>query len=469
MRRLLLGAALALLVLAAPAGAHPLGNFSVNHLTVVRVSSDRVDVRYVLDQAEIPTFQERGLPAARVLARKRADIARGVTLTVAGRPVALILRPGGRITFPRGAGGLHTTRVEVLLSARVAPRGAVAVRDATFAGRVGWRAVLAEPGRGTAVRSDVTSADPTRRLRVYPSALLSSPANRTVAHLRVRAGAGTVTAPRGDGSQATTTDRGAGDGLGSVFERAADGQGVLLLLLLAAFGWGAVHALSPGHGKAMVAAYLVGTRGTARHAVALGLTVTVTHTIGVFALGAVALALSAYVLPEQLYPWLNLASGLLVLGVGASVVRSRVRRARAPAHEHHHHDHDDSHSHDHDHGHDHGHGHHHHDHADLRPRALLAMGASAGLIPCPSALVVLLGAVAQHQIGLGMVLIVAFSAGLAATLTGLGLLVVAAGRVSTRLSGARAGRVLAVLPALSAVAIVAVGLALTAQAVPKVL
>ena len=128
--------------------------------------------------------------------------------------------------------------------------------------------------------------------------------------------------------------------------------------------------------------------------------------------------------------------------------------------EHHEHDH-------HDHGHGHGHG--HHDHGDLRPRALLAMGASAGLIPCPSALVVLLGAVAQHQIGLGMVLIVAFSAGLAATLTGLGLLVVAAGRVSTRLSGARAGRVLAVLPALSAIAIVAVGVTLTAQAVPKVL
>jgi nickel/cobalt exporter len=466
MRRLLLVATLALLALAAPAGAHPLGNFSINHLAVVRVSSDRVDVRYVLDQAEIPTFQERGLPPARVLERKRAEVARGVTLTVGGRPAALTLRPGGRIGFPRGAGALHTTRVELLLSAKVASRGAVVVRDATFAGRVGWRAVLAAPGRGTAVRSDVTSADPTRRLRVYPSALLTSPANRTVAHLRVRAGAGTVTAPRGDGSQATTTDRGAGDGLGSVFERAAAGQGVLLLLLLAAFGWGAVHALSPGHGKAMVAAYLVGTRGTARHAVALGLTVTVTHTIGVFALGAVALALSAYVLPEQLYPWLNLVSGLLVLGVGASVVRSRVRRARAPAHEHHH-DHD--HEHEPNHGHGHDHGHHHHDHADLRPRALLAMGASAGLIPCPSALVVLLGAVAQHQIGLGMVLIVAFSAGLAATLTGLGLLVVAAGRVSTRLSGARASRVLAVLPALSAVAIVAVGLALTAQAVPRVL
>jgi nickel/cobalt transporter (NicO) family protein len=459
--RVLLAAALALwaLALAAPAGAHPLGNFSVNHLTVVRASSDRVDVRYVLDQAEIPTFRERGLAPARVLERKRAEVARGVTLTVGGRPAALTLRPGGRISFPRGAGGLHTTRVELLLSARVAPRGAVAVRDDTFAGRVGWRAVLAEPGRGTAVRSDVTSADPTRRLRVYPTALLASPADRTVAHLRVSPGSGTVTAPRGDGGGGTTTtDRGAGDRFGSVFERAAAGQGVLMLLLLAAFGWGAVHALSPGHGKAMVAAYLVGARGTARHAVALGLTVTVTHTIGVFALGAVALALSAYVLPEDLYPWLNLVSGLLVLGVGASVVRARVRRARTPA----------QHDHGHDHHHDHDH-HDHHDHGDLRPRALLAMGASAGLIPCPSALVVLLGAVAQHQIGLGLVLIVAFSAGLAATLTALGLLVVAAGRVSARVSGARAGRILAVLPALSAIAIVAVGVALTAQAVPKVL
>jgi nickel/cobalt exporter len=465
--RVVLAAALALWALApaAPAGAHPLGNFSVNHLTVVRASSDRVDVRYVLDQAEVPTFRERGLAPARVLERKRTEVARGVTLTVGGWPAALALRPGGRISFPRGAGGLHTTRVELLLSARVAPRGAVVVRDATFAGRVGWRAVLAEPGRGTAVRSDVTSADPTRRLRVYPTALLASPADRTVAHLRVSPGSGTVTAPRGDGGGGTTTtDRGAGDRFGSVFERAAAGQGVLVLLLLAAFGWGAVHALSPGHGKAMVAAYLVGARGTARHAVALGLTVTVTHTIGVFALGAVALALSAYVLPEDLYPWLNLVSGLLVLGVGASVVRARVRRARAPAHHDHGHDHHHGHGH---HTHDHGHG--HHDHGDLRPRALLAMGASAGLIPCPSALVVLLGAVAQHQIGLGLVLIVAFSAGLAATLTGLGLLVVAAGRVSARVSGARAGRILAVLPALSAIAIVAVGLALTAQAVPKVL
>src|SRR5204862_3912418 len=138
MRRVLLGAAVALLALAlaAPAGAHPLGNFSVNHLTVVRASSDRVDVRYVLDQAEIPTFRERGLAPGRVLERKRAEVARGVTLTVGGRPVALAMRPGGRISFPRGAGGLHNARVELLLSARVALRGAVVIRDKSYAVRV---------------------------------------------------------------------------------------------------------------------------------------------------------------------------------------------------------------------------------------------------------------------------------------------------------------------------------------------
>jgi nickel/cobalt transporter (NicO) family protein len=445
-------AGLALLMPAAPAGAHPLGNFSVNHLAVVRVSSDRVDVRYVLDQAEIPTFQERGLRPAQVLARKRAVAARGVTLTVDGRPVRLGLAPGGAITHPMGQGGLRTTRVELLLHARTATGGAVVLRDATFADRVGWKAVIVAPGRGTAVHTDVTAADPTQRLRRYPTALLSSPAARPVAHLRVRLGAGTVSAPEGDGRQATSTDRGAGDGLASLFERAAAGQGLLLVFLLTAFGWGAVHALSPGHGKAMVAAYLVGTRGRSRHALALGVTVTVTHTIGVFALGLVTLALSQYVLPEHLYPWLNLLSGLLVLGVGAAVLRGRFRHAHRHHHDHHHHGADE----------------HHHEHApsELRPRALVAMGISAGLIPCPSALVVLLGAVAQHQIALGLVLICAFSAGLAATLTGLGLAVVHAARLAPRLR--LDGRAVAVLPALSAVAIVAVGLALTAQAVPRV-
>ena len=245
------------------------------------------------------------------------------------------------------------------------------------------------------------------------------------------------------------------DGLTKAFSDAAAGRGVLLILLLTAFAWGAFHALSPGHGKAMVAAYLVGTRGTARHAVALGATVTVTHTIGVFALGAVALLLSQYVLPEELYPWLNLASGTLVLVVGVGVLRARLRHRRR----HHHH-----------HGHVHSHGggkaHSHAPPETLSWRGLVAMGASAGLIPCPSALVVLLGAIAQGQIALGMLLIVAFSVGLAATLTLLGLAVVYAGKALTRMP--IPGRVTAALPTVSALLIVAVGLVLTVQAVPQV-
>jgi len=454
MRRALLLTVLLVTALPAGAQAHPLGNFSVNHLTVVRVSEQRVDVRYVLDQAEIPTFQERGRSRAEVVAAKRAEAARGLRLTVAGRVVPLRLLSGGRLELLPGQGGLRTTRVELRLRAEVAARGAVVVRDGTFPGRVGWRAVVVRPGAGTAVRSDVPSADPTRGLRVYPADVLSSPADRVVARLAVRPGAGTVSAPDGERTGAVAS-RPAEDGLAGAFKRAADGQGVLLLLLLAAFGWGALHALSPGHGKAMVAAYLVGTRGRPRHAVALGATVTVTHTIGVFALGLVTLALSDVVLPEDLFPWLELASGLLVVGVGAAVMRARLRaarHARAHHHGHHHHHHD---------GHD-----HHHAEA-ITPRGLLAMGASAGLIPCPSALVVLLAAIGQHQVGLGMLLIVAFSIGLAATLTALGLAVVWAGRAAGRLRlPPRMAAAAAALPAASALVIIAAGALLTARAVP---
>jgi ABC-type nickel/cobalt efflux system permease component RcnA len=235
---------------------------------------------------------------------------------------------------------------------------------------------------------------------------------------------------------------------------------VLLLLLLAAAGWGAVHALSPGHGKTMVAAYLVGTRGTARQAVALGATVTVSHTVGVFGLGAVTLGLSQWVLPETLYPWLTLVSGLMILAVGAAVLNGRLRAWRGAAANHHHHDGG------HVHGHDHGHGHDHAAPRDLTGRSLVALGASAGIIPCPSALVVLLAAVAQHEIALGLLLIVAFSLGLASTLTAVGLLVVRASRLLERATRAR--RAAVALPAVSALVIVGAGLLLTVQAAGRV-
>ncbi len=196
----------------------------------------------------------------------------------------------------------------------------------------------------------------------------------------------------------------------------------LLAALGIAFFWGAAHALSPGHGKSIIAAYLVGSRGTARHAVLLGGTVTVTHTIGVFALGLVTLSLSQFILPDQLYPWLNLVSALLIVGVGLSVLRWRLGEWR----------HDRAHAHAHAHGHatstattrhdDHGHS---HDPA-LGMRRLLGIGISGGIIPCPTALVVLLAAISLHRVGFGLVLILAFSLGLAATMTGLGLLAVAA-------------------------------------------
>ena len=440
MRRAALVALLLLLVLAPAASAHPLGNFTINHLSSVTIARDRVDVAYTIDQAEIPTFQERGLP---VLARKRAEAGRGLALYVDGRHVALALAPGGRLSFPMGQGGLHTTRVELSLSARVHDPRSVELRDGTFPGRLGWKAIVIRPGQGTAVRSSVPASDPTGGLRHYPQSLLKSPPDQRSASFTVKPGDGSVTAPRAEGGGTVTEDR-SGDGLAGVFSDAAGGKGVLLLLLLAAFGWGALHALSPGHGKSMVAAYLVGTRGTARHAVVLGATVTVAHTAGVFALGVVTLALSQYVLPEDLYPWLTLVSGLLVVTVGAAVLRSRLRARHQ--HQHHHH--------------------HHHDDA-LSWKGLIAMGASAGLIPCPSALVVLLGAISQHQVALGLVLITAFSLGLAATMTAIGLAVVYAQRALGRVN--LPSRLTTALPAVSALVIVVVGCVLTAKAVPGVI
>ena len=450
-------AVVAILALAAPgAEAHPLGNFSVNHLATVSISADRVDVRYVLDQAEIPTVQERGVSRAELLERKLAEVEDGLTLTVDGRQAALRQIGAPRLSFPPGSGGLDTTRLEVRLRAAIDSPRRVRLADDSFGDRVGWRAIVAAPGEDTAVRTNAPSGDPTNGLRRYPEDLLSSPLDRREASFSVTAGDGMLIAPRAEGADQVSTSGTGGDGFAGLFERAAAGQGVLFVLLLAAFGWGAVHALSPGHGKAMVAAYLVGTRGKPRHAFALGATVTVAHTIGVFLLGFVTLALSQYVLPEDLYPWLNLVSGALVVAIGLGVLRSRLRGR----------------------GHAHGYAHsHHHDHAGdhtVTNRSLIGLGAAAGLIPCPSALVVLLGAIAQHEIGLGLLLIVAFSLGLAGTLTVLGLAVVYARKLLPRLGrvsasdgrAAALSRVAAALPAASAVVIVGVGCLLTVNALP---
>ncbi len=475
MRRWALGVVVLLaLALPAVAQAHPLGNFTVNQQARIAISADEVDVRWVLDKAEIPTFQDRGLTSEQLLAQVRADVRRGLRLVVDGREVALREVAQARIAFPPGQGGLKTTRVELTLRAAVDAPRRVELRLETFPDRTGWRAIVPVAGEDTTVRTEVPSGDPTDGLRTYPQEVLSSPPDQRLATFRVEPGDGTLVAPPAAGAPPERSGAQGGDGFAGLFAQAAAGQGVLIFLLLAAVVWGALHALSPGHGKAMVAAYLVGTRGTARHALVLGGVVTATHTVGVFALGLVTLLLSRYILPEDLYPWLTLVSGLMVVVIGAGVLRSRVRlarRTRGHGHDHHGHGHGHGHEHEHEHGHghdhDHDHGHHHHHHMpdELSWKGVLGMGAAAGLIPCPSALVVLLAAVAQQQVALGMLLIVAFSVGLAATLTVLGVLVVSARGLGGRLHVP--SRVIATLPAVSALVILGAGCMLTAQAVPQ--
>jgi nickel/cobalt exporter len=261
--------------------------------------------------------------------------------------------------------------------------------------------------------------------------------------------------------------------------------------LVAVMVWGAGHALTPGHGKTIVAAYLIGSRSTPWHALYLGLTVTLTHTLGVFALGLVALFASQYVLPEQLYPWLGAASGLIVVGLGGTLLWRRVR-SLFMRHEHDHHrgthrhghdypNHPHAHAHLHNHGHGHSHGHeshhthtHEHGHSHLPPaadgspvtwRSLLGLGISGGLLPCPSALVLLVTAVSINRAALGIVLVVAFSLGLAGVLTMVGLLFVKGSQLVQRAPGVAMWGQL--MPAGSAIVIMAIGVWLTAEAVSR--
>jgi ABC-type nickel/cobalt efflux system permease component RcnA len=338
-------------------------------------------------------------------------------------------------------------------------RGAaeVRLRDENYAGRLGWKEIVV--GEKTPSRSD--------ELRAYPKDLLSSPLDTTSVATRLLPVTGPERAPAlTSGKALQAPDRVADSGFSRLIGQRHLGPLVILASLFVALFWGAAHALTPGHGKTIVTAYLVGQRGTPAHAALLGLIVTVTHTVGVFGLGLVTLLLSQFIVPETLYPWLALVSGLSVIGVGIAVLQGRLRevlraRAHARAHAHDHH-----HSHDHDHGHDHGHGHSHAPEPGTGVRGLVAVGISGGILPCPSALVVLLAAIALHRVAFGLVLILAFSAGLALAITGIGLIAVLAKRAFARASFD--GLMIRSLPAVSALVILVVGVVMTAHAVPGV-
>jgi ABC-type nickel/cobalt efflux system permease component RcnA len=413
------------------ATAHPLGNFTVNRFSRVEVAGPRIYVRYVLDLAEIPTFQAGKIDAPSYAHR----IARGAHLTVNGRRVRLT-SVETVLAHPAGAGGLKTTRLETILRGPALHAAAdVEYRDTNYANRIGWKEIVI----GQAPSSS-------HELRAYPKDLLSSPLDVTTVRTRLVPGTLPATRPHvTEGAALQAPDRVGDSRFAALVGRARLGFWVIAASLGAALFWGMAHALSPGHGKTIVTAYLVGQRGTPRHAALLGLVVTVTHTFGVFALGAVTLLLSRFIVPDRLYPWLNFASGVLVVLIGASVLRARWRHRHAHTDHHHH-------------GHAHGKG--------LSRRSLVAVGVSGGLLPCPSALVVLLAAISLHRVAFGLLLVVAFSAGLAVTITGIGLAAVLARGAFRRVS--LDGWVVSFLPTASALVILAAGLVMTLHALPKV-
>jgi nickel/cobalt exporter len=518
-RRVAVLVALAALLLAAGAAraaAHPLGNFTVNTYSGLRVGPDRLVVDYVVDMAEIPTFQTRqaidtdhdgqigGPEATRWRDRECPRLADGLRLTLDGQPAPLAVT-GSALHFPKGVGGLETLRLECALTAPF-PAGRTSSRtlayaDSNLKGRVGWREITAVGDRATLEAADVPAASPSVRLTAYPSDQLTSPLDQRTASVRFHPGgppapagglaAGSPTsrceAPRrgslaeremGCSGLSTTPAGGAGgasdpgDGTASVARGGVDrataaitspiGErsgsswfAVVAILLAVVLGGG--HALAPGHGKTVMAAYLVGLRGTLRQALTIGATVTITHTAGVLVLGLV-LSTTRAVASERVYPWLGLASGLLLAAVGVGLL------ARA------------GHSRGHDHAHGHGHTHphpHDHDHGPRDPgpplgrRGLVALGLAGGLVPSPSAVVVLLGGIALGRAWFGVALVLAYGLGMAATLTGVGLLLA---RLRTRMdrrrhlpAGTLPARLGRLLPVATASVIVLVGLGIAVQ------
>jgi nickel/cobalt exporter len=463
------------------AEAHPLGNFTINHYSRLEFADEKAHIDYVLDVAEIPTFQRKrqldpngdgklsDAEARSYLDAELPSLVENLQLRVGEKVVPLRLLDSSA-TYRPGQGGLPILRIEARLLAELPKNwednGAGYYTDRNYKDHLGWREIVVQGGPGVAIkRSTAPSAGVSDELRKYPSDMLSSPLDIREAKFTLVPGEGSVA--DGTVGQAARSFDTSNYGfktngyisrlyawLNSLISFTSPSPIVILISLLAALLWGAVHAFTPGHGKTVVAAYLVGDRGTARHAVFLGLTVTLTHTLGVFALGGVAIYLARYILPEALFPWLSVVSGLLMVVIGLSLLFSRSRGLGAGSGKVHHtqtehadgaHTHSHVHSvHSHSHsGHEHTHSHDGHTHSHLPPgadgskvsiRSLVALGVSGGLVPCPAALVLLLSAISLGRLGFGMVLVVAFSVGLAIVLTGIGILMIYAKRLFERFS-----------------------------------
>jgi nickel/cobalt transporter (NicO) family protein len=465
LRRALLLSGVVAAVLTAPATAiaHPLGNFTVNRYAGIELTPGELRIDYVLDMAEIPTVQvrpevdtdangtitdrERAAWAARTVPELLANL----TLTVDGRAVPLDIVSSSMRLRP-GQGGLDTLRLEATFAGPVASSGELVFADANFADRIGWSEVTAAGTGGTAVaRSSVPARSVSNALLSYPLDLLASPLDVHEAALSFRPGTGAPTAAATGGVEASASRP---EVTGGAFAGLVGRTGPFMLVaLLLAFGFGALHALGPGHGKTLMAAYLVGAGGRARHAIAVGGSVAVMHTASVLALGFVVLMVTEVFAPERVYPWLGLVSGVIAFALGASllVVRLGSWGGRQGRPDHHHSNADGAAGHEH-----------------ARPssapievlsrRSVTALAVAGGMLPSPTALVVLLAAVALDRIAYGLALIGSFSLGLATALVVVGLVALRARDV---VAGRMSGRTARLVPVLSAASIALLGVVLT--------
>jgi ABC-type nickel/cobalt efflux system permease component RcnA len=535
-RYLIVAVTLILLALPRVAKAHPMGNFSVNHYAKILAGTQYIEIYYIIDMAEIPTFQEIqqdkivtrvGDPSLTPYLRRQSEsLKNGLTVVIDGAQMQLETLSRQAI-FPPGAGGLPTMKLGFIYEARL-PRSVGSApqtlhyRDGNFPDRAGWKEIVALSQPGCAlVNSSVPSADRSLELSNYPTDMLHSPPQSLSADLTFKAappsservnsqyksaakgwlvvpGAVPIASTLRLAANRQTTPRSAFTDL--IKSNRMDLTFLVMAALIAAV-LGGFHALEPGHGKTLVAAYLVGSHGTARQAVLLGTVVTASHTVSVYLLGIITLYASQWILPEQLYPWLGIGSGLLVAGLGFTLFIRRYLATESTAQVLHAHGDGKLHLHERNHEnsvgsvHRHtwwgGHVNHTHPHKDIHtdmpdhddghlnlPRhavaessdeirtislkSLLALGITGGIVPCPAALVVLLGALAFHRIAFGLFLIVAFSAGLAAVLIGFGLAMVYAGRFMSRF-GAGGPLTERWLPLASSAVITVVGVALTLQ------
>ncbi len=476
-------AVISLAICAVSVMAHPLGNFSVNQYSRLEVEKSNIKIRQILDMAEIPTFQlKSGIDTDKdgiysqselnAYAEKiTPDYLSNLGLSVDGNQ--LVLREAAKnISVKEGEGNLPIIRVEWDLIADLPETNAV--NQVTFenknnAERLGWNEIVINRTGGINIfNSTAYGSGVTDELKAYPQETLNAP----LAEREARFYSTTSAIPENakplqnrDGHATIAVQK---DRFAELIAVPEITPSIILFGLLLAFGLGAIHALSPGHGKAVVGAYLIGSRGTAKHAVFLGLTVTITHTLGVFALGLITLFASNYILPEKLIPFLSFVSGLLVFFIGITLFKDRLFGFlgwKTAGHHHHEHSHErahEHHAHDEPHSHDgltHTHGGSTHTHLppeNVTWKSLLALGISGGLLPCPSALVLMLSAISLGRVGYGMILTLVFSFGLAATLTAVGLVFLYIGKAFGN-SALAENRLIKTMPVFSAFVITCVG------------